>query len=305
MVPSAELTDRAALTARTVPVMTLSDGSATSMTPPPDVPIATDAAQGAKDRFTVKGNAIVAGGAGTLGIRACDALLEHGLSGLMIIDLNPAGAKKEIAAMQAKFPDARVRALDRPVDVTDEEAVEAAVEDAIRELGPITTLISFVGVVGCVPTIEMPVSQWRKILDINTTSAFILARAVAKRMIQHKTGGSITFISSISAHRVNYPQPQAGYNVSKAALITLKNSIAAEWAHYGIRTNTISPGYMDTILNEGDGIMKHRQIWAERNPSGRMGSPSELTGTVVLLASDAGTYINGTDIVVDGGQILF
>ncbi len=305
MVPSAELTDRAALTARTVPVMTLSDGSATSMTPPPDVPIATDAAQGAKDRFTVKGNAIVAGGAGTLGIRACDALLEHGLSGLMIIDLNPAGAKKEIAALQAKFPDARVRALDRPVDVTDEEAVEAAVEDATRELGPITTLISFVGVVGCVPTIEMPVSQWRKILDINTTSAFILARAVAKRMIQHKTGGSITFISSISAHRVNYPQPQAAYNVSKAALITLKNCIAAEWAHYGIRTNTISPGYMDTILNEGDGITKHRQIWAERNPSGRMGNPSELTGTVVLLASDAGTYINGTDIVVDGGQILF
>ncbi|KAG7291104.1 hypothetical protein NEMBOFW57_001114 [Staphylotrichum longicolle] len=176
--------------------------------------------RGAKDRFTVKGNAIVAGGAGTPGIRACDALLEHGLSGLMMIDLNPAVAKKEIAAMQAKFPDAQVRALDRPVDVTDEEAVEAAVEDATRELGPITTLISFVGV-------------------------------------------------------------------------------------YDIRTNTISPGYMDTILNEGDEIMKHREIWAARNPSGRTGSPSELTGTVLLLASDAGTYINGMDIVVDGGQILF
>ena len=306
MAPSADLTDRTALTARTVPVMALSDGSATSMTPPPVVSIATDAAQGAKDRFTVRGNAIVAGGAGTLGLRACDALLEHGLSGLMIIDLNPGGARKEIAAMQAKFPSARVRALDRPVDVTDEEAVEVAVADAERELGgPITTLLSFVGVVGCVPTIEMPVAQWRRILDINTTSAFILARAVARRMIAQRTGGSITFVSSISAHRVNYPQPQAGYNVSKAALITLKNCLAAEWAHYGIRTNTISPGYMDTILNEGDGIMKHRQIWAERNPSGRMGSPSELTGTVVLLASDAGTYINGTDIVVDGGQILF
>ena len=73
----------------------------------------------------------------------------------------------------------------------------------------------------------------------------------------------------------------------------LKNCLAAEWAQYGIRTNTISPGYMDTILNEGDGIMKHRQIWAERNPSGRMGSPSELTGTVVLLTNSAGTYING------------
>jgi len=61
---------------------------------------------------------------------------------------------------------------------------------------------------------------------------------------------------------------------------------------------------MDTILNEGDGIAQHRQVWAERNPIGRMGSPSELTGTIVLLASDAGSYINGTDIVVDGGGIV-
>ncbi|KAL2107449.1 hypothetical protein VUR80DRAFT_5190 [Thermomyces stellatus] len=303
MAPSAEITDREALKSRTVPVMTLSDGSATSMTPPPNVPIATDPAQGAKDRFTVRGNAIVAGGAGTLGLRCCDALLEHGLSGVMILDLNPAGATKEITAMQAKFPDAKIRVL--TVDVTDEVAVATAVEDAAKELGNINVLVSFVGVVGCVPTLEMPVSQWRKILDINTTSAFILAQAVAKRMVEQKTGGSITFIASISAHRVNYPQPQAAYNVSKAALITLKNCLAAEWAQYGIRTNTISPGYMDTILNEGDGIKKHRQIWAERNPSGRMGSPSELTGAVVLLASNAGTYMNGTDIVVDGGGITF
>lgn len=303
MAPSADLTDRAALAARTVPVMTLSDGSATSMTPPPNVPIATDPAQGAKERFSVRGNAIVAGGAGTLGLRSCDALLEHGLEGLMIFDLDPSGAQKEIAAMQAKFPAAKIRSL--AVDVTNEDAVEAAVAETASELGPINALLSFVGVVGCVPTLEMPVSQWRKILDINTTGAFILAQATARRMVEQRTGGSITFISSISAHRVNFPQPQAGYNVSKAALLTLKNCLAAEWAQYGIRTNTVSPGYMDTILNEGDGIMKHRQIWAERNPSGRMGSPSELTGTIVLLASSAGTYINGTDIVVDGGGILF
>jgi len=283
--------------------MTFSDGSASSMTPPPNMPIAANAAQGAKDRFTVRGNGVVAGGAGTLGLWACDALLEHGLTGLMVMDLNPSGAEKELSAMRAKFPAAKILSLS--VDVTDEAAVEAAMDDTSRELGSVDVLISFVGVVGCVPTIEMPVSQWRKIIDINTTSAFILAQAAAKRMIHQGKGGSITFISSISAHRVNFPQPQAAYNVSKAALLALKNCLAAEWAQYGIRTNTISPGYMDTILNEGDGIMKHREIWASRNPSGRMGSPSELTGTIVLLASSAGTYINGTDIVVDGGAILF
>jgi len=73
----------------------------------------------------------------------------------------------------------------------------------------------------------------------------------------------------------------------------LKNSLAAEFARYGIRVNSISPGYMDTILNEGEGIAEGRRIWAERNPMGRMGTPDELTGAVVLLASNAGSYMTG------------
>ncbi|KAL6413058.1 Sorbose reductase SOU1 [Ilyonectria robusta] len=303
MSPSVELTDRAALTARAVPSMLLSDGSASSMTPPPTTGIATDAANGAKDRFTVRGNMIVTGGAGALGLASCDALLEHGLCGLMIFDVNPAQSQNEIDKMRSKFPQAKINAL--KVDVTDEQAVEEAVEETARVLGSVDGLVCFVGVVGCVATLEMPVSQWRKILDINTTGSFICAQAAARQMVRQKTGGSITFTASISAHRVNFPQPQVAYNVSKAALLTLKNCLAAEWAQYGIRTNSISPGYMDTILNEGDGIAEHRKIWAARNPSGRMGSPSELTGAVVLLASTAGTYMNGTDIVVDGGAIVF
>jgi sorbose reductase len=83
-------------------------------------------------------------------------------------------------------------------------------------------------------------------MDVNATGTFICAQAVAKQMVEQGTGGSIVFVASISGHRVNFPQPQVAYNVSKAALLTLKNCLAAEWARYGIRVNSISPGYMDT-----------------------------------------------------------
>lgn len=300
----ADIDAREALTKRTVPKMVLSTGSASSLTPPP-APRQTsiDASTRAQQRFSVSGNAVISGGAGTLALDSSEALLEHGLQGLMIFDVNPAHSQDKIDALQAKFPQAKISAL--KVDVTDDVAVNKAMEETAAILGSVDILVCFAGVVGCVDALDMPVAQWRRMLEINTTGTFICAQAAARQMVKQGTGGSITFIASISAHRVNYPQPQAAYNVSKSALLMLKSCLAAEWAHHGIRTNSISPGYMDTVLNEGDGIAEHRRIWAERNPSGRMGSPSELTGAVVLLSSSAGTYMNGTDIVVDGGAIVF
>ncbi|KAI0874083.1 hypothetical protein GGS24DRAFT_501101 [Hypoxylon argillaceum] len=299
----AELPGRDALTSRILPAMILSDGSVSSMTPPPNVAASRDPDQGARDRFSVRGNMIVTGGAGGLGLAACDALLEHGASGIMIFDVNPATAQDKIDAMRLKFPKAKIAT--QAVDVTDENVVGSAVEETANVLGSVDGMVCFAGVVGCVESLNMPISQWRKVLDINTTGCMICAQAAARQMVRQGSGGSITFIASISAHRVNFPQPQAAYNVSKAALLMLKSCLAAEWARYGIRTNSISPGYMDTILNEGEGLAKNREIWAARNPSGRMGSPSELTGALVLLTSTAGTYINGADLVVDGGGIVF
>lgn len=155
---------------------------------------------------------------------------------------------------------------------------------------------------------EMTDSQWRKTIDVNSTGAFLCAQAIAKHISTQpkpSPGGSITLTASISAHRVNFPQPQAAYNVSKAAIVALKSSLAAEWAVYGIRVNSISPGYMDTVLNEGEGLAEARDVWAGRNPMGRMGAVGELDGMCVLLASRAGSYINGADMVIDGGAVVF
>jgi sorbose reductase len=299
----ADVTGRADLAKRAIPYMVLSNGSSSSLTPPPAQSINVSPSEGAKQRFEVTGNAIVTGGAGALGYDACNALLEHGLEGLMIFDLNPDQCQQQLLLLRSRFPSAQIHMLQ--VDVADEAAVAAAVKETTSLLGSVNHLFSFAGVVGCVHAISMNISQWRKILDINLTGAFICAQAAAKVMADQGTGGSITFIASISAHRVNFPQPQAAYNVSKSALLMLKSCLAAEWMRYGIRTNSISPGYMDTVLNEGDGLADVRQRWNLANPSGRMGVPSELTGVVVMLASQASSYINGADIVVDGGGIVF
>lgn len=122
---------------------------------------------------------------------------------------------------------------------------------------------------------------------------------------QSPPGGTITLIGSISAHRVNFPQPQAAYNVSKAGIVALVKSLAAEWAVDGVRVNSISPGYQDTILNAGEGkIREARAVWNERNPMGRMGAVGEMDGMCVLLCSRAGSYMTGSDYVIDG-EFLF
>lgn len=193
------------------------------------------------------------------------------------------------------------------MDVTDAASVAEGVEAVVKTLGSLDHLFCFAGIVGCFHAIDMSDVQWRKTLDVNTTGSFLCAQAAARQMAAQKTGGcSITLTASISAHQVNFPQPQVAYNVSKAAIVSLKSSLAAEWAVHGIRVNSISPGYMDTILNAGDGNIKvARDSWASRNPMGRMGAVGELDGICVLLTSRAGSYINGADFVVDGGACCF
>lgn len=104
----------------------------------------------------------------------------------------------------------------------------------------------------------------------------------------------------MSGRIVNYPQTHAAYCVSKAGVHQLTRTLAAEWAIHKIRVNSISPGYMDTRLNAGDALLTARKIWYERTPMGRMGNPEDLTGAVVLLCSEAGRFMTGSDITIDG-----
>lgn len=290
------------LTSRVIPTYALSPATS-PLTAPFKASCSSDVTPSARaiERFAIRGNAIVTGGAGDLGFTACRALLEHGASGLMIFDLDPASMASRVTTLHEEFPSAKITFA--RVNVTDEEDVRRGVEAAVQTLGSADVLVAFAGVASCEHATDVPVAEWRRILDINATGSFLCAQAVANAQIKAEKPASIVLTASISAHRVNHPQPQAAYNASKAAVKHMGSSLAAEWARHGIRVNTISPGYMDTILNEGDGLKIARDAWNDRNTMGRMGDP-ELCGAVVLLASRAGSYITGADILVDGGQTL-
>ncbi|PTB67622.1 NAD(P)-binding protein [Trichoderma citrinoviride] len=293
------VSERNALTSRIIPQMTLSAGVAPSA---PDSlhPWPRDSAAG---RFSIAGNAVITGGTGGIGLVVSRAILQHGASGLMLLDLNADASQDAVQALRAEFPQASVEV--RSVDVTDEDAVNAAIAEAVETLGSVDMLVCLAGIVHSSHALDTPIATWRKVLDVNTTGAFICARAAARAMVARGAGGRIVLTASISAHRVNFPQPQAAYNASKGALLMLKSSLAAEWARHGIAVNSISPGYLDTVLNEGEGLAEARRIWNERNPMGRMGLPEEVAGVVVMMLSRAGSYMNGADVVVDGGGHVF
>ena len=297
--------ERAALASRTIPQMTLSTASNPLTAPLPPI-ASTSAAERALQRFAIEGNAVLTGGAGTLALAAARALLEHGASGICLLDL-PATLDSSSAAiniLRKDFPSRDIHAIS--VDITSADVVQTAFASAHSLLGSIDILCCFAGIVGCVPSLDAPASQFSKVLDVNLTGSFLCAQAAGRYMRASTRGGSILFTASISAHTTNYPQPQAAYNVSKAGVSHLTRNLAAEWANYGIRVNCLAPGYMDTVLNAGDNLQVVRDIWAGRCPMGRMGDVQEIEGAVVMLCSRrAGRYMTGAEVVVDGGALCF
>jgi len=141
--------------------------------------------------------------------------------------------------------------------------------------------------------------MFRRLIDINLTGTFVCAQAVGNAMIKNNAPGSMIFIASMSGHIVNWPQQQSCYNASKAGVIMLSKSLAAEWARYNIRVNSISPGYMDTALNRVPSLDAQKKLWKERTPMNRLGNVDELNNLAVFLASDASTYMTGTDVIID------
>ncbi|TWD76476.1 gluconate 5-dehydrogenase [Variovorax beijingensis] len=241
--------------------------------------------------------ALVTGSSRGLGYAIAEALAQAGAR----VVLNGVDAQRlahSAEALRAKGHGVEVAAF----DVTD----EAAVSDAFARLDAaglaIDILVNNAGIQLRKPLVELSLPEWDKVLRTNLTSAFLVGREAARRMIERKSGGKIINIGSLTSEAAR--ATVAPYTAAKGGIKMLTRAMTAEWAEHGIQANAIGPGYMATEMNTAllqnpafDGWVK------SRTPARRWGRPDELAGTAIYLASSASDYVNGQILYVDGGML--
>jgi NAD(P)-dependent dehydrogenase (short-subunit alcohol dehydrogenase family) len=188
------------------------------------------------------------------------------------------------------------------MDVTDAASVARGFAAAEAALGPIGILLNNAGVPSGAFLLDMSEREWREVMSVNLDGVFRVGQEGARRMVQHGVGGSIIITASMLSFGVS--KSLSAYAASKAAVASLTRSMALELAREGIRVNALAPGYFDTELNDAFLASRAGQRMLARIPLRRPGRLQELDGPLLLLASDAGAYMTGSILVIDGGQLL-
>ncbi|MGF1594880.1 MAG: SDR family NAD(P)-dependent oxidoreductase [Kiloniellaceae bacterium] len=222
--------------------------------------------------------------------------------------LAAAGAKVALAArrleplvdLERQIADAGGRALPLRLDVTDAASAADCVKAAETELGPISILVNNAGIADTRPALEVSERDWDRVIDTNLKGAWLMAQAMAEHMTRLGHGGSIVNMASVLGLGGAAQVP--AYCASKGGLVNLTRALAAEWARHGIRVNALAPGYIETEINRDFLAGAAGEALRKRVPLRRFGTPEDLDGALLLLASDAGRYITGSVLVVDGGQ---
>jgi gluconate 5-dehydrogenase len=241
--------------------------------------------------------ALVTGSSGGLGLVMARGLVEAGAT----VILNGRDAAKLASAKKGLVGSGYAVSVSA-FDVTNEAAVLAAFA-AFDEAGiDIDVLINNAGIQFRKPMIDLAVADWRRVLETNLTSAFLMGREAARRMIARGKGGKIINIGSLTSEVAR--ATVAPYTAAKGGIKLLTRSMAAEWAKHDIQSNAIGPGYIVTEMNTALIEDETFDVWVRgRTPSGRWGTPEDLIGAAVFLASPASDYVNGQILYVDGGML--
>jgi gluconate 5-dehydrogenase len=241
--------------------------------------------------------ALVTGSSRGIGRSLADGLAAAGAT-VVLNGLDKVQLDRTRAELAERHGTDRVHA--HPFDITDEDQVAAAVAAVEEGVGPIEILVNNAGIQHRVAMLDLELADWRRVVEHNLTSAFVVGRAVARRMVARRHGKII----NIGSVQSDLARPTiAPYTAAKGGLRNLTRAMAAEWGGSNVQANSIAPGYIHTEMTQKLVDDSAFNDWVlGRTPAGRWGVSADLVGPTVWLASDASSYVNGQTIFVDGGM---
>ena len=240
--------------------------------------------------------AVVTGASSGLGVTFAKGLAEAGASVVIA-----ARRKERLEAFAKELEALGVEALAVVCDVTSVDDVDRMIQATVDRFGQLDVLVNNAGTAVVIPAEDEPPEDFRRVLEVNVTGVFICAQRCGRFMLEAGRGSIINIASMLGLVGVG-ALPQASYNTSKGAVVNMTRELAAQWARRGVRVNALGPGFFPSEMTLGliDTESGLRFI-ERRTPMRRPGKPEELLGPLLLLASEAGSYITGQTIIVDGG----
>ncbi len=253
----------------------------------------------ASELFDLSGRvALVTGASSGLGTQFAKALADNGAAVALV-----ARRVDRLKALKDEIEGKGGKAVAIEADVTDRAAMTRAFDAAEKAFGTVTILVNNAGVAQKpVRAIEASEEEWRRVLAIDLDAVFYWAQEAARRMLAAKKHGAIVNIASVLGFGV--AKGTASYAVAKAAVVQTTKALAVELAFRGVRVNAIAPGWFVTEINDDYLNSEAGQALKRDIPMGRFGKEGDLDGALLLLVSDAGSYITGATIIVDGGQVV-
>ena len=253
----------------------------------------------AAEMFSLTGRvALVTGASSGLGVQFAKALADNGASVALV-----ARRADRLKALKGEIEANGGKAIAIEADVTDRAAMTRAFDAAEKAFGTVTILINNAGIAQSARrAVDVTPEEWRKVLGVNLDAVFHNAQEAARRMLAARQKGSIVNIASVLG--LGVAKGVAAYATAKAAVVQITKALAVELAFKGVRVNAIAPGWFVTEIND-DYLMGEAGEQLKRDiPMGRFGAAGDLDGALLLLVSDAGSYITGATVVVDGGQVV-